>query len=129
MSRDAFARALAWDLVRLRWPIVLAWIAGAIAVVVYLPSLQETGDETSLVGLVPQDAEALAAEARSAELFDIPVITHTAVVQRDPDGLSRAAVSAWLAAPTAPWPAGPGAARDPRRAADRERAPAPPRLA
>ena len=93
MSRDAFARALAWTLVRLRWPIVLAWLAAAIAAVVYLPSLEETGDETSLVGLVPQDAEALAAGERSAELFDIPVITHTAVVQRDPDGLSRAAVA------------------------------------
>ena len=84
--------AFAWLLVRLRWPIVLAWIAAAVAVVVYLPSLQEAGDETSLVGLVPKNAEALAAGVRSSELFDVPVITHTAVVQRDPDGLSRAAL-------------------------------------
>ena len=84
--------ALAWLLVRLRWPIVIAWIAAAVAVVVYLPSLQEAGDETSLVGLVPKDAESLAAGVRSSELFDVPVITHTAVVQRDPDGLSRAAL-------------------------------------
>ena len=84
--------ALAWLLVRLRWPIVLAWIAAAVAVVVYLPSLEEAGDETSLVGLVPKDAESLAAGVRSSELFDVPVITHTAVVQRDPDGLSRPAL-------------------------------------
>ncbi len=84
--------AFAWLIVRLRWPIVLAWIAAAVAVVVYLPSLQDSGDETSLVGLVPKDAESLAAGVRSSELFDVPVITHTAVVQRDPDGLSRAAL-------------------------------------
>ena len=71
---------------------MLAWIAAAVAAVVYLPSLQEAGDETSLVGLVPKNAEALAAGVRSSELFDVPVITHTAVVQRDPDGLSRAAL-------------------------------------
>jgi putative drug exporter of the RND superfamily len=84
--------AFAWLLIRLRWPIVLAWIAAAVAVVVYLPSLQEAGDETSLVGLVPKNAESLAAGVRSSELFDVPVITHTAVVQRDPDGLSRPAL-------------------------------------
>jgi RND superfamily putative drug exporter len=84
--------ALAWLLVRLRWPIVLAWIAAAVAVVVYLPSLEDAGDENSLVGLVPKNAEALAAGVRSSELFDVPVITHTAVVQRNPEGLSRAAL-------------------------------------
>lgn len=93
MRREALARAFAWLVVRLRWPIVLGWVAAAVAVVVYLPSLQDAGDETSLAGLVPQDAESLAAGARSAELFDLPVITHTAVVQRDPDRLSRPALA------------------------------------
>ena len=60
--------AFAWLIVRLRWPIVLAWIAAAVAVVVYLPSLQDSGDETSLVGLVPKDAESLAAGVRSSKL-------------------------------------------------------------
>jgi RND superfamily putative drug exporter len=82
-------RALAWLVVRLRWPIVIGWIAAAVAAVVYLPTLEEAGDENSLLGLVPQDADALAAGRRSTELFDVPVITHTAVVQRDPQGLPR----------------------------------------
>ena len=111
-------RAVAWLLVRLRWPIVLAWIAAAIAVVVYLPSLEEAGDETSLLGLVPEDAASLAAGLRSSELFDVPVITHTAVVQRDPDGLSRPGPGARGTAGEA------GLERGRRRAAgDRGRAP------
>ncbi|HSL64769.1 MAG TPA: MMPL family transporter [Gaiellaceae bacterium] len=84
--------AAAWLLVRLRWPIVLAWAAATVAATLYLPSLEDAGDETSLVGLVPKDAEALSAGLRSAELFSVPVITHTMVVQRDPDGFSEPAV-------------------------------------
>mgnify|MGYP000577801328 CR=1 FL=1 len=90
MSR--LTRAAAWTIVRLRWPIVLAWFAAAVAAVVYLPSLQEAGGRTSLVGLVPKDAESIETGARSAELFEVPVVTHTAVVQRDPDELSEAAL-------------------------------------
>ena len=57
MSRAS--RAAAWLLVRLRWPVVLAWVAATVGVVLYLPSLQEAGDRTSLIGLVPKDAESL----------------------------------------------------------------------
>ena len=87
----ASSRGAAWLIVRLRWPILLGWIAATIAGVVYLPSLQDAGDETSLVGLVPKDAESIETGLRSAELFDVPVITHTHVVQRNPNGLSPAA--------------------------------------
>ena len=85
---SAFSRAAAWTIVRLRWPIVLAWAAAAVAAAVYLPSLEQTGGETSLVGLVPKDAESIETGARAAELFSVPVVTHTHVVQRNPKGLS-----------------------------------------
>jgi putative drug exporter of the RND superfamily len=85
------ARAFAWLVIRLRWPIVLAWIAATVAVVVELPSLEDSGTDTALIGLVPQDAAAIEAGVRSAELFSVPVIAHTAIVQRDPDGLSAGA--------------------------------------
>lgn len=88
---SAFSRGAAWLIVRLRWPIVLAWIATTVGAVVYLPSLQESGDETSLIGLVPKDAESVETGLRSSELFDVPVLTHTHVVQRNPDGLGPAA--------------------------------------
>ena len=102
----ASSRGAAWLIVRLRWPILLGWIAATIAGVVYLPSLQDAGDETSLVGLVPKDAESIETGLRSAELFDVPVITHTHVVQRNPNGLSP--------------PAGRRVARRAKRIADRQ---------
>lgn len=88
---NAVARSAAWLIVALRWPIVVGWIAVAIAGIVYLPSLEDAGDETSLIGLVPEDAESIQTGLRSARLFDVPVITHTEVVQRNPRGLSPAA--------------------------------------
>ena len=89
---SAVSRAAAWTIVRLRWLIVLAWVAATVAAVVYLPSLQDAGGETSLVGLVPKDAESIEAGIRSAQLFDVPVVAHTQIVQRHPDGLSPAAL-------------------------------------
>jgi RND superfamily putative drug exporter len=85
-------KAVAWVLVRLRLAIVAAWIVAAVAAVVYLPALEQAGDEQELIGLVPEDAAAIEAGLRSSRLFSVPVITHTAVVQRNPDGLSRVAL-------------------------------------
>ena len=83
------AGAYAWLVTRLRWVIVLAWVAGAAAATIYLPALGEAG--TPLSGLVPEDADAIRAQERSAELFKLPLVTETAVVQRSPSGLSREA--------------------------------------
>src|SRR5688500_15842010 len=88
----ALTRALAWIGVRLRWLVVLAWVAGAAAATIYLPSLSEASS-TPLGGLVPRDAEALAAAQRSAELFDVPIRAGIAIVERDPGGLSNAALA------------------------------------
>jgi len=84
--------AFAWILVRLRLAIVAAWLLAAVAALVYLPDLRQSGDKQDLLGLVPDNAEALAAAARSTRLFDVPILAETAVVQRDPDGLSRPAL-------------------------------------
>lgn len=89
---SSFSRAAAWLIVRLRWLVVLGWVAASIAATVYLPDLQDVGDDTSLLGLVPEDSESIATQARLAELFEVPVVTHTHVVQRDREGLSREAV-------------------------------------
>ncbi len=70
----------------LRYPVIVAWIAIAAAATVYLPTL---GTDAGDLGIpVPDDAPALRAEARSAELFGYPLISRTLVVQRDPAGLS-----------------------------------------
>ena len=83
------ARGFAWLIMRLRWPILLAWVAGAVAATLYLPGLGESG--APLSGLVPDDAAAIRAQERSAELFELPLVSDTAVVQRDANGLSQEA--------------------------------------
>jgi RND superfamily putative drug exporter len=84
------SRAFAQFVVRLRWLVVAAWIVGAAAATLYLPSLQEA-ESSRLSDLVPEDAESVRTGQRSAELFDVPVIAQTAVVQRDIGGLSAEA--------------------------------------
>jgi putative drug exporter of the RND superfamily len=84
------SRAFAQLVVRLRWLVVAAWIAGAAAATLYLPSLQ-AAESSQLSDLVPEDAVSVQTGRRSAELFDVPVIAQSAVVQRDPDGLSQGA--------------------------------------
>jgi RND superfamily putative drug exporter len=84
------SRVFATIVVRLRWLVIAAWIAAAAAATLYLPSLQEA-ESIELSGLVPEDAEAVETGRRSAELFPVPVTAHTAVVQRDPEGLSTEA--------------------------------------
>jgi RND superfamily putative drug exporter len=81
-----FGRAV----VALRWPIVLFWVAAAVAATTLLPSIEES--QTGALGaLVPSHADALDAELRSAELFGFPLLSRTIVVQRDPDGLPASA--------------------------------------
>lgn len=88
-ARTPSARA-ARLLVRLRYAIIVFWLAVTVAAVLLLPTLREA-QVGSLGDLVPTDANALAAELRSAELFQFPLLSRTLIVQRDPDGLSAAA--------------------------------------
>jgi RND superfamily putative drug exporter len=85
--RDTLARLFARVTVALRWLILPAWIAAALASVLYLPTLG-TGEPLALDGLVPSDAEALRVGEREAQLFQLPLTADTVVVQRNPDGLS-----------------------------------------
>ncbi|MGH3092848.1 MAG: MMPL family transporter [Gaiellaceae bacterium] len=73
--------------VALRHVILVVWIAGAVACAVTLPGLEEARGE-ALGSLVPRNAPAYRAQIRSAELFRLPVLSNTLVVQRDPEGLS-----------------------------------------
>ncbi len=72
-------------LVRLRWPVVVTWVAVAFAVVVWLPPL--TGGDSALKGFASGNP-AVETELRSFQLFGFPLTGRTAIVQRNPDGLS-----------------------------------------
>ena len=82
------AQAFATTVVRLRWLVVAGWLVAAAAATLWLPSLQQA-ESASLEDLVPEDAEAVRTAERSTELFSVPITAQTAVVQRDPDGLSE----------------------------------------
>jgi putative drug exporter of the RND superfamily len=92
-------RLLARLFVVLRYPIVAAWIAGAVYVALSAPALGGS-DITSFTDLVPPHAPALRAERISTQEFGFPLLSETVVVVRDPAGLppERAASLAKLAA-------------------------------
>jgi putative drug exporter of the RND superfamily len=95
----------AGTVVALRFVIVPAWIAAAALCAAFLPGLG-SGEPLALGGLVPKDAEAIRVAERTTELFKMPLIADTVVVQRDPNGLSAASqarvVGRALAASKAP---------------------------
>ena len=102
MSRvSRLSRAAAWLVLRLRFLIVPAWIAAAVAATVYLPPL---GQDATLASLEPSNASAARTEADMNQRFGSPLLARTAVVQRDPRGLppgaEREAVAAARAVST-----------------------------
>jgi putative drug exporter of the RND superfamily len=88
--RERAVRAFAGAVVGLRFLVVLAWIAAALAVTWWLPGLG-SGEPLPLGGLIPENAESAQVAQRDAEIFAVPLTTDTLVVQRDPEGLSPAA--------------------------------------
>ncbi|WP_217913993.1 MMPL family transporter [Miltoncostaea marina] len=83
--RGGVAGGLTRAIVALRHVVVLAWIAAAVAAVVWLPPLGGS-DGTDLP--LADDAPPLEAERRSAETFGAPLIARTQVVVSRPEGLT-----------------------------------------
>ena len=81
------ARGYAAVVVGLRHIIPLAWIAAAVAATVALPSLGDA-PAAPLDDLAAKGGSAANAQALSTRTFGFPLATDTAVVQRDPRGLS-----------------------------------------
>ena len=90
LTRERLAAAFARLVVGLRFLLLPAWIAAAVAATLGLPGLGG-GEPLPLGGLVPRDSDALATGERAARLFSVPLTTDTVVVQRAPDGLSAEA--------------------------------------
>ncbi len=90
--RQSLARIVVW----LRWPVVAFWVLAAVALTGFAPTSQTAG--TGLDALLPEDSRAAAAEARSYEQFDLPLLSRLAVVQRDPGGLDAEQVATTVAA-------------------------------
>jgi putative drug exporter of the RND superfamily len=83
------SRAFAWAVGFLRFPIVLGLLVAALASLKYLPGVSSLG-ESGVRALLPERTAAVEAEAEAARLFGSSLLPRTLVVQRDPNGLSRA---------------------------------------
>jgi RND superfamily putative drug exporter len=82
------ARAYAAVVVGLRHIIPLAWIAAAVAATVALPGLGDA-PAAPLDDLAAKGGSAAKAQELATRTFGFPLATDTAVVQRDPRGLSQ----------------------------------------
>jgi RND superfamily putative drug exporter len=90
VRRERVTRLFAAVVIGLRYLLVPAWVAAALAVTWYLPGLG-SGAPLDLGALVPRDAPSTRVAVQDAQLFKLPLTTDTLVVQRDPAGLPLAA--------------------------------------
>src|SRR3954464_14924742 len=88
--RHPFARAYAAAVIFLRVLIPLAWIAAVVWATVSLPDLA-SAPTAPLEDLAAKNGAASQAQARATKRFGFPLATQTAVVQRNPRGLSQEA--------------------------------------
>ena len=78
------AKAFAYLVVGLRFPIILGWAAAVAAALLFLPPLSSAG---GLSDLIPAGSPAAHADADAARLFGYPLEAGIAIVQRDQQGL------------------------------------------
>ncbi len=88
--RHLIARGYAAIVVTLRHLIPLAWIAAVVVATISLPDLA-SAPTAPLEDLAAKNGAASQAAAEATKRFGFPLSTQTAVVQRDPNGLSGAA--------------------------------------
>src|SRR4051794_20029207 len=88
--RHLLARGYAATVIALRYVIPIAWIAAVVLATISLPDLA-SAPTAPLEDLAAKNGAASKAAAESTKRFGFPLSTQTAVVQRNPRGLSRAA--------------------------------------
>ncbi|MEA2320529.1 MAG: putative drug exporter of the superfamily [Solirubrobacteraceae bacterium] len=113
--RQLIARGYAAVIVALRALIPLVWIVAVVAATISLPDLA-SAPTAPLEDLAAKNGAASQAQSRAIERFGFPLATDTAVVQRDPRGLSQAVQRRQLAAARAVQTRSDPALRDVRAA-------------
>lgn len=101
------ARLIVW----LRFPILLAWIAGTALATAHLPSAFES-ESGELGSLLPRSSSALEVESKAIETFGLPLLSRTIVVAHRSAGFAPdelAAATRYIA--TTDREEGPGAIR------------------
>jgi putative drug exporter of the RND superfamily len=87
--RAFVAKAFAYLIVGLRFPVILGWAAAVLLAVLFLPPLPSSG---GLSDLIPAGSAAAQADASAARLFGYPLEAGIAIVQSHPHDLPRAVV-------------------------------------
>jgi RND superfamily putative drug exporter len=77
------AKAFAYLVVGLRFPLILGWAGAVAAAVLFLPPLPSSGG--GLADLIPAGSAAAHADADATRLFGYPLEAGVAIVQRDRD--------------------------------------------
>jgi putative drug exporter of the RND superfamily len=83
------AKAFAYLVVGLRFPLILGWAAAVVVAVLFLPPLSSAG---GLADLIPAGSAAVHADADATRLFGYPLEAGVAIVQRDPRDLPPSVV-------------------------------------
>ena len=83
------AKAFAYLVVGLRFPLIVGWAVAVGAAVLFLPPLSSSGGFSELI---PAGSPAARADASAAQLFGYPLEPGVAIVQRDPHGLPPSVV-------------------------------------
>jgi len=83
------AKAFAYLVVGLRFPLILGWAAAVVVAVLFLPPLSSAG---GLADLIPAGSAAAHADADATRLFGYPLEAGVAIVQRDPHDLPPSVV-------------------------------------
>jgi RND superfamily putative drug exporter len=96
-GRGPLARGYAAAVVALRHVIPLAWIAAIVAATIALPSLGDA-PAAPIDDLAAQGGSAAGAQTLATRTFGFPLVSDTAVVQRNPRGLSQDAQRRQVAA-------------------------------
>ncbi len=99
---SGLGRGYRFTVTTLRWVIVVAWVAGAIAVTVLVPYRPDTSG-SNFSDLLPADSPIFKVEQRILAEFRVPLLSGTTVVVHQADGLSlltRADSLLWALATT-----------------------------
>jgi hypothetical protein len=83
------AKAFAYLIVGLRFPLILGWATAVVAAVLFLPPLSSSG---GLSDLIPAGSPAAQADASATQLFGYPLEAGIAIVQSHPHDLPQAVV-------------------------------------
>ncbi|HEX3959428.1 MAG TPA: MMPL family transporter [Trebonia sp.] len=83
------AKAFAYLIVGLRFPIILGWAAAVVVAILFLPALSSSG---GVADLIPAGSHAAQADASAARLFGYPLEAGIAIVQSHPHRLPAAVV-------------------------------------